>query len=39
VSAGKIGLSVGLGVGLFAVGFVLSYLLVRYERKKNAKSA
>ena len=39
VSAGKIGLSVGLGIGLFAVGFVLSYLLVRYERKKNAKSA
>ena len=39
VSAGTIGLSVGLGVGLFAVGFVVSYLLVRYERKKNAKAA
>lgn len=28
-----------LGVGLFAVGCVVSYLLVRYQRKKDAESA
>ena len=28
-----------LGVVLFAVGFVVSYLLVRFERKKNAEAA
>lgn len=39
VSAGKIALTAGLGFALFAVGFVLSYMLVRYERKKNAQSA
>lgn len=38
VSAGIIGLSIGLGVVLFAAGFVVSYLLVRYERKKNAEA-
>ena len=39
VSSGKLALSLGLGVALFALGFVLSYLLVRYERKKNAEAA
>ena len=39
VSGGKIGLSMGLGFALFAFGFVVSYLLVRYERKKNAQAA
>ena len=37
VSAGNIWLSVILGVVLFAVGAVLAYLLVRYERKKAAQ--
>ena len=37
VSAGNIWLSVILGVVLFAVGVVLAYLLVRYERKKAAQ--
>ena len=37
VSAGNIWLSVILGVVLFAVGVVLAYLLVRYERKKTAQ--
>jgi uncharacterized membrane protein (DUF485 family) len=37
VTAGMVALSVGLGVVLFAAGFVLSYLLVRFERKKNAE--
>ena len=39
VSGGKLALSLCLGVALFAVGFVVSYLLVRFERKKNAKNA
>lgn len=33
-SAGSIWLSLVLGIALFAVGVVISYLLVRYERKK-----
>jgi heme/copper-type cytochrome/quinol oxidase subunit 2 len=37
VSTGNIWLSVVLGVALFAVGVVLAYLLVRYERKKAAQ--
>ena len=37
VSGGKIALSLGIGVALFAIGFALSYLLVRYERKKGAE--
>lgn len=39
VSGGKLALSLILGVVLFAVGFVVSYLLVRFERKKNAEAA
>ncbi len=39
VSGGKLVLSLILGVVLFAVGFVVSYLLVRFERKKNAEAA
>ena len=35
VSAGKIWLSVGLGAALFAIGVVIAYLLVRFERKKG----
>ncbi len=30
-------LDLGLGLGLFAVGVVCSYLLVRYQRKKDAE--
>lgn len=39
VSGGMLALSLILGVVLFAVGFVVSYLLVRFERKKNAEAA
>ena len=39
VSGGKLALSLILGVVLFAVGFVVSYLLVRFERKKSAAAA
>lgn len=35
VVASSVWLSLGLGVMLFAVGAVVSYLLVRYERKKS----
>ncbi len=35
----EIALSVGIGAVLFAVGVVIAYLLVRYERKKTAQSA
>ena len=37
-SGGQIALSVGLGVALFAVGSFVSYLLVRFERKKGAQA-
>lgn len=37
-SGGQIALSVGLGVALFAIGAVVSYLLVRYERKKSSEA-
>lgn len=38
-SALEIGLSLGLGAALFALGFAVSYLLVRYQRKKDAEAA
>lgn len=38
VSSQTIALSVGLGAVLFAVGAVIAYLLVRYERKKSQES-
>ncbi len=36
-SAGMMALSLGLGIVLFAAGAAVSYVLVRYERKKNAE--
>lgn len=39
VSRGEIAASVAIGAVLFAVGVVIAYLLVRYERKKTAENA
>ncbi len=39
VTLGRIALSLGLGVALFAIGTVVAYLLVKYERKKNEQAA
>ena len=35
----EIALSIGIGAVLFAIGVVIAYLLVRYERKKSAENA
>lgn len=39
VSNKEIAVSVAIGAVLFAVGVVIAYLLVRYERKKTAENA
>ena len=36
-AGGNLALDLGVGLPLLAVGLVLSYMLVRYERKKNQK--